>query len=94
MYSYPFAYYMFGEELFENEMSSKEKTIKQNLFEDQQQQLEANIERLSMFLEEPFAKYTEDEIFEIKMNVITLSAVTGLSASTMSYLVPFSKQLI
>ncbi|KAH6776501.1 RING/U-box superfamily protein [Perilla frutescens var. hirtella] len=76
LYSYPYAYYMFGDELFEKEMSSKEKTIKQNLFEDQQQQLEANIERLSMFLEEPFANYAEDKILEIKMKIITLSAVT------------------
>lgn len=77
LYSYPFAYYMFGEELFENEMSSKERTIKLNLFEDQQQQLEANIERLSMFLEKPIAKGTKEAVvFETKENVITLSAVT------------------
>ncbi|KAI3465019.1 hypothetical protein Pfo_021682 [Paulownia fortunei] len=76
LYSYPFAYFMFGDELFKNEMSSEEKTIKQNLFEDQQQQLETNIEKLSMFLEEPFAEYPEDKVLEIRMKTITLSAVT------------------
>ncbi|KAK4352025.1 hypothetical protein RND71_027543 [Anisodus tanguticus] len=46
--SYPFAYYYFGD-LFANEITKEEKGIKQNLFEDQQQQLETNIERLSMY---------------------------------------------
>ncbi|KAK6115416.1 hypothetical protein DH2020_007685 [Rehmannia glutinosa] len=76
LYSYPFAYFMFGEELFKNEMSKQEQTIKQNLFEDQQQQLETNIERLSMSLEEPFADYPEDKVLEIRMKIINLSAVT------------------
>lgn len=75
LYSYPFTYFMFGDELFKNEMSSQEKTLKQNLFEDQQQQLETNIERLSMFLEEPFAEYPEDKVSEIRTKIVTLSAV-------------------
>ncbi|KAG8377711.1 hypothetical protein BUALT_Bualt08G0061200 [Buddleja alternifolia] len=75
-YSYPFAYFMFGEELFKNEMTSEQRTIKQNLFEDQQQQLEMNIERLSGFLAEPFAQYPEDKVMEIRMKIITLSGVT------------------
>lgn len=53
LHSYPFAYYMFGEELFENEMSSEERAIKLNLFEDQQQQLEANIEKTQCFWKSP-----------------------------------------
>ncbi|KAK4401581.1 putative E3 ubiquitin-protein ligase ARI1 [Sesamum angolense] len=56
-YSYPFAFYMFGEDLFKDEMTKKESEIKQHLFEDQQQQLEANVEKLSKFLEEPFDEY-------------------------------------
>lgn len=76
LYSYPFAYYMFSDELFKNEMSSEERTIKQNLFENQQQQLEANIETLSMILEEPFARDKEEKVLERRMNVINLSAVT------------------
>ncbi|KAK4390635.1 putative E3 ubiquitin-protein ligase ARI2 [Sesamum angolense] len=76
LHSYAFAYFMFGDELFKDEMSSQEKTIKQNLFEDQQQQLETNVERLSMFLEEQFAKYPKNRILELRTKVITLSAVT------------------
>ncbi|XP_059279220.1 probable E3 ubiquitin-protein ligase ARI2 [Lycium ferocissimum] len=73
--SYPFAYYYFGD-LFANEITKEERGIKQNLFEDQQQQLETNIERLSMFLEEPFANYPEDKLVETRMKIITLSTVT------------------
>lgn len=76
LYSYPFAYYMFGDELFKDEMTEKEREIKQHLFEDQQQQLESNVEKLSKFLEEPFDGYPEDQIMKIRMHIINLSAVT------------------
>ncbi|XP_015902896.2 probable E3 ubiquitin-protein ligase ARI2 [Ziziphus jujuba] len=75
-YSYPFAFYMFGDELFKDEMSTEEMEIKQHLFEDQQQQLEANVEKLSKFLEAPFDQYNEDRVMEIRMQVINLSAIT------------------
>ncbi|XWS55265.1 hypothetical protein CRYUN_Cryun10bG0160400 [Craigia yunnanensis] len=75
-YSYPFAFYMFGEELFKDEMTDEEREIKQHLFEDQQQQLEANVEKLSKFLEEPFDQYTDDKVMEIRMQVINLSVIT------------------
>ncbi|CAL5383632.1 unnamed protein product [Camellia sinensis] len=74
-YSYPFAYYMFGDDLFKNELTEKEREIKQNLFEDQQQQLEANVEKLSMFLEDPFDEYDEDQVMETRMKIIALSKV-------------------
>ncbi|KAL1176631.1 hypothetical protein V6Z11_A04G171700 [Gossypium hirsutum] len=74
-YSYPFAFYMFGEELFKDEMTNEEREIKQHLFEDQQQQLEANVEKLSKFLEEPFDQYTDDKVMEIRMQVINLSVI-------------------
>ncbi|KFK40054.1 hypothetical protein AALP_AA3G324100 [Arabis alpina] len=72
-YSYPFAFYMFGEELFSDEMSSDVREIKQNLFEDQQQQLEANVEKLSKFLEEPFEQFADEKVMEIRIQVINLS---------------------
>ncbi|KAJ4716447.1 RBR-type E3 ubiquitin transferase [Melia azedarach] len=75
-YSYPFAFYMFGEELFNDEMTKDEREIKQHLFEDQQQQLEANVEKLSKFLEEPFDQYPDDKVMEIRMQVINLSVIT------------------
>ncbi|XP_021804396.1 probable E3 ubiquitin-protein ligase ARI1 [Prunus avium] len=75
-YSYPFAFYMFGEELFKDEMTKEEREIKQHLFEDQQQQLEENVEKLSKFLEAPFDDYNENEVMDIRMQVINLSAIT------------------
>lgn len=75
-YSYPFAYYMFSDDLFKDEMTKKEREIKQHLFEDQQQQLEENVEKLSKFIEEPFDEYSVDKILEIRMQVINLSVIT------------------
>ncbi|KAI6701233.1 hypothetical protein NL676_015557 [Syzygium grande] len=76
LFSYPFAFYMFGEELFKDEMTQEQRDIKQHLFEDQQQQLEANVERLSKFLEEPFDEYDEKKVMDVRMHVINLSVVT------------------
>ncbi|XVE94091.1 hypothetical protein REPUB_Repub01dG0251000 [Reevesia pubescens] len=75
-YSYPFAFYMFGEEIFKDEMTNEEREIKQHLFEDQQQQLEANVEKLSKCFEEPFDQYTDEKVMEIRMQVINLSVIT------------------
>ncbi|WOK98483.1 putative E3 ubiquitin-protein ligase ARI2 isoform X2 [Canna indica] len=74
-YSYPFAYYMFGDELFKDEMTPQERELKQNLFEDQQQQLESNVEKLSMFLETDFQFFSDDEVMDIMRHVINLSNV-------------------
>ncbi|XP_068335409.1 probable E3 ubiquitin-protein ligase ARI2 [Pyrus communis] len=74
-YSYPFAYYMFSEDLCKNEMTAEERTIKQNLFEDQQQQLESNMEKLSKFIEEPFDEYSPDEIRELKIRILNVSTL-------------------
>ncbi|KAK4762004.1 hypothetical protein SAY87_029888 [Trapa incisa] len=76
LYSYPFAFYMFGEELFKDEMTDEDRELKQHLFEDQQQQLEQSIERLSKFLEEPFDQYDEKKVMDIRMRVIDLSVTT------------------
>lgn len=74
-YSYAFAFYMFGDELFKDEMSDAQREIKQNLFEDQQQQLEANVEKLSKILEEPFETFQDDKVMEIRMQIINLSTI-------------------
>ncbi|XP_057973011.1 probable E3 ubiquitin-protein ligase ARI1 isoform X2 [Malania oleifera] len=75
-YSYVFAFYMFGD-MFRKEMTEEEREIKRNFFEDQQQQLEGNVEKLSMFLEEPFDTYAEDKVMEARMNIINLSEVVN-----------------
>ncbi|OIV99467.1 hypothetical protein TanjilG_17277 [Lupinus angustifolius] len=74
-YSYAFAFYMFGDELFKDEISEAKREIKQNLFEDQQQQLEANVEKISKILAEPFDNFTDDKVLEIRMQIINLSTV-------------------
>ncbi|XP_008790210.1 probable E3 ubiquitin-protein ligase ARI2 isoform X1 [Phoenix dactylifera] len=74
-YSYPFAFYMFGDELFKEEMTTEERDLKQNLFEDQQQQLESNVEKLSMFLEKDFQDFSDDEVMDTMSHVINLSNV-------------------
>ncbi|KAI4318373.1 hypothetical protein MLD38_032087 [Melastoma candidum] len=76
LYSYPFAFYMFGEELFKDKMSKEERELKQQLFEDQQQQLESNVERLSKFLEAPFDEFEKDKMMDIRMQVLNLTVVT------------------
>lgn len=75
-YSYPFAYYMFGDLLFREEMTNEMKKIKKNLFEDQQQQLEVNIERLSKWVEENIEDASNKKMEDIRLNVIGLSALT------------------
>lgn len=74
-YSYPFAYYMFGDGLFKNEMTKNDREMKQNLFEDQQEQLELIVEQLSMSLELPFDEYAEDKFLETKVKIIDLSGI-------------------
>lgn len=82
-YSYAFAFYMFGDDLFKNEMTTLEREMKQNLFEDQQQQLESNVEKLSMFLQKDFENFDDEKIEEMRMHVINLSRVVNLSCKKM-----------
>lgn len=82
-YSYAFAFYMFGDELFKDDMSIEEREIKQNLFEDQQQQFEANVEKLSGLLGEPFNHYSVDEVQSFRSKVVILSDVVGQFCKTM-----------
>ncbi|KAM3695227.1 hypothetical protein ACJW31_07G116600 [Castanea mollissima] len=58
------------------ERDSRLRDFSWHLFEDQQQQLEGNVEKLSKFLEEPFDQYSEDKVMEIRMQVINLSVIT------------------
>ncbi|KAF3786598.1 putative E3 ubiquitin-protein ligase [Nymphaea thermarum] len=73
-YSYPFAFYMFGE-LFKDELTEEERDLKQHLFEDQQQQLEGTVEKLSKLIEEPFDELPEKKVLDIRMHVINLTVL-------------------
>ncbi|PWA45928.1 RING/U-box superfamily protein [Artemisia annua] len=75
-YSYHFAFYMFGHKVFNDEMTKEDLEIKQHLFEEQQQHLTTNVEKLSKFIEEPFDSFTQDKIMEIRMQVINLYVIT------------------
>ncbi|XP_058069160.1 probable E3 ubiquitin-protein ligase ARI2 isoform X2 [Magnolia sinica] len=74
-YSYPFAFYMFGEDHFTDEMTREELELKQNLFENQQEQLEVNVERLSMSIEQPFDELPKDKVWEVRMQIINLTTL-------------------
>ncbi|KAJ4877869.1 putative E3 ubiquitin-protein ligase ARI3 [Raphanus sativus] len=74
-YTYVFAFYMFGEELFKKEMSDEEREMKKNLFENLQQQLIGYIERLSKTLNQPFESYTSDELNKMKAETINFRDV-------------------
>lgn len=75
-YSYAFAYYMFVDEIFGNEMSEKQRKMKQNLFEDQQQQFEVHVEKLSSVLEEKFEAFSEVRVLDMKMRTLALLVTT------------------
>ncbi|XP_057788280.1 probable E3 ubiquitin-protein ligase ARI2 isoform X2 [Salvia miltiorrhiza] len=75
-YSYPFAFYAFGDDFCEDEMTEKESGLKRHFFEDQQQQLESNVEKLSEILEEPIDEYADEEqVRRIRIQVIDLSVI-------------------
>ncbi|XP_038970263.1 probable E3 ubiquitin-protein ligase ARI1 isoform X2 [Phoenix dactylifera] len=74
-HSYPFAFYMFGDELFKDEISLQEREIKQDLFEDQQQQLESYVDILSIFLDNEFHKLTDEELINTRARIINLSQI-------------------
>nr|XP_027093522.1 probable E3 ubiquitin-protein ligase ARI2 [Coffea arabica] len=70
-YSYPFAYYMFCDNQFKNAMEQNDREIKQNLFKDQQQQLQSKVEELS---EQLFADWKEGEVLYTRQQIFYLSA--------------------
>ena len=70
-------------------MTEKEKEIKQSLFEDQQRQLETNVEKLTIIIEQRFQsfdQYAEDEVQELRM----ISAENCMNALRMICWVPSS----
>ncbi|OVA05203.1 zinc finger protein [Macleaya cordata] len=82
-YSYPFAFYMFGDDLFKDEMTMEEKELKEHEFQVMQQRLQANVEKLSKVLEEPFHVYSEDRVMEIRIQVTNLSLIADRQCKKM-----------
>eukprot|EP00884_Botryococcus_braunii_P004214 jgi/Botrbrau1/13794/Bobra.0056s0044.1 len=58
-YSYVFAYFMFGNDMFRGEITVEQNKLNQDLFEDQQVQLESEVERLSGLLGTEVSKIEE-----------------------------------
>ncbi|KAH8950911.1 hypothetical protein BDL97_10G110100 [Sphagnum fallax] len=76
-YSFALAYFMFGNELFKDDISVEQNLINQNLFEDQQQQLEETVERLSKLVEIPLVLHTDDShVRDMRLQVINLTHLT------------------
>ena len=70
-------------------MTENDKEIKQSLFEDQQRQLETNVEKLTIIIEQRFQsfdQYAEDEVRELRM----ISAENCMNALRMICRVPSS----
>jgi len=65
--SYVFAFYMFGD-LYQDQVSPDQNLINQNLFEDQQQQLESQVERLSQLLQDLDKKPADSSIRHLVVN--------------------------
>ncbi|GMH39326.1 hypothetical protein BSKO_07224 [Bryopsis sp. KO-2023] len=66
--SYVFAYFMFGNEMFRDEITEDQNKINQNLFEDQQQMLEQELERVSGLIQE--AQSSANKRTDLRMLVI------------------------
>jgi ariadne-1 len=84
-YSYAFAFYMFGNDLFKDDISVEQNAINQNLFEDHQQQLEATVERLAKLVETPFDQVQQEgtDVQAIRMEVVNLTAILETRCKTM-----------
>lgn len=70
-------------------MTEKEKETKQSLFEDQQRQLETNLEKLTIIIEQRFQsfdQYAEDEVQKLRM----IFAENSMNALRMICWVPSS----
>lgn len=74
-HSYVFAYYMFGGGLpMQRRGQASPLTVAKNLFEDQQEQLEQHVERLSELLAgADVAAMPEPEIVQVKQKAVTLA---------------------
>ncbi|KAK9817712.1 hypothetical protein WJX72_001099 [[Myrmecia] bisecta] len=103
-YSYAFAFYMFGNEMFRDEITPDQNKINQNLFEDQQQQLEAEVERLSGLIETPIDKMNGDMRLRVinstvnidkrivKMYELVENDLLGKLQFSVNYIAPYKGQ--
>ena len=78
--SFAFAYFIFGNDIFKDGITKEQNAINQNLFEDQQQQLEQIVEQLSKLLKEIENSLTlnmdENCVDDTRLEVIRFSNLT------------------
>lgn len=72
-HSYPLAFFIFGNQLCHGKITREQRDTKKILFEDYQQQLEYNVERLSKALEENFDTFEELDVMQTRLDIINLS---------------------
>ena len=75
-YSYVFAFYMFGQVMFADEISPARNAINQNLFENQQQQLEHMVRHPSPLLSTtlPNGRLQQDKMLYIQYSLLPIYA--------------------
>lgn len=73
--SYAFAYYMFGGELRTHPAEKGNLAPAQNLFENQQEQLERHVEQLSKVLVTDIPALPDEEIVRMKQDVVNLAKI-------------------
>ncbi|KAI3914415.1 hypothetical protein MKW92_053206 [Papaver armeniacum] len=86
-YSYPFAYYMFGDSLFKDEMTNAEKAQKQNKLEVEQRKLQVNVDILSNLIQEQFQWYSTEKLIFVRIKVIKLSELIDAQCKKMHQLI-------
>ncbi|GMN66904.1 hypothetical protein TIFTF001_035966 [Ficus carica] len=83
-FSYPFAYYMFGK-LFRESMTERERTMKQNLFEAHQQELEENVKMITSLLKKPLVFRGKDSPKKFKKQILDHSVATDMLCRKLRY---------
>jgi ariadne-1 len=73
--SYAFAYYMFGGELRTHSAEKRSLAPAQNLFENQQEQMERHVEQLSKVLVTDVPALPDEEIVRMKQEVVNLAKI-------------------
>lgn len=69
-YSYAYAFYMFGNDMFAEEVTAEQNQVNQNLFEDQQQMLESEVEKLAGQVQTPADQLMSDKQEGLRLEVI------------------------
>jgi len=75
-YSYAFAFFMFGD-MYKDHISKSQNTVNQNLFEDQQQQLESEVERLSGMVQD-----LDQKTVDKTMRITVINSTVNIEART------------